>query len=372
MQTFFWGISEATRWLLIGWAAGIIALYVASLWLRARAMRRYSAIDGARERLDNSSSLLRELRVGMLFLGIGALVVAICRPQLGFRNVVFKNKGIDIAICLDVSKSMLTRDVPEDRMKATALSIADLMDELKGGRVALIPFTSISWVQSPLVSDFEVIKKYIEGLDPNKVPVGGTKLGRAITKAIDVLLGEKQAAKIKEKGQKVKRFTGSKNKAIIIFSDGDDHDSNAIKAANLAKVKGIRIFTVGVGRVLRVAGKKIRSLHCVPDEVGDKSNTALQRCMQHDGEEVVAELNESLLKKVAEITGGAYFNLYRKPIIKELYARISKLEKQEYQATLRKQQEDRFQYALWPAVLFLFAELILGDRQWRRRKGRSG
>ncbi|MCA9521655.1 MAG: VWA domain-containing protein [Myxococcales bacterium] len=349
-------------WWLLPVLGALVLLFIVHALLRRRSHRRLSDIDGFRARLDTSSPVRQWLRFVLVTLAVGLLVASLLRPKYGYRKTVFKNKGIDIVVALDVSRSMLTRDVPPSRIEAVNLEVSTLMTKLQGGRVGLVPFTLLAWVQSPLVSDFNVIRKYLEGLDPKSYKKGGTQIGRAIMQAIDVLTGERQAAKVKSKGGKSKKLRGSKNKVILLFSDGDDHDSNAMEAARKAASKGIRIYTIGVGRVTRVGGKRIASLHCVPDP--DNPSGA---CMTYKGKEVVADLNDGLLKKIAKTTSGGYFHLYRKPVATAIYEKIDKLEKDEYASSERDRKEDRFQLFLLPAFILLLLEGILGDRAFRRR-----
>lgn len=361
-KTWDW-VHWPEMWWLFAALGVLVVLFAIHGLLRRREHAKLSDIEGFRARLDTSSPFRQWLRVFLLVVAVALLIAALLRPKYGFRRTVFKNKGIDIVVAVDVSRSMLTRDVPPSRIEAVNLEVSALMAKLQGGRVGLVPFTILAWVQSPLVSDFNVIRKYMEGLDPKTYKKGGTQIGRAIMQAIDVLTGEKQAAKVKAKGGKSKVFRGSKNKVILLFSDGDDHDSNAMEAARVAAAKGIRIYTVGVGRVTKIGGKRIASLHCVPDP--DNPSGA---CLTYKGKEVVADLNDELLKKIAKTTSGKYFHLYRKPVAATIYSEIDRLEKDEYSSSERDRKEDRFQLFLLPAFVLLLLEGVLGDRGFRRRR----
>ncbi len=340
------------------WGFAAVALAAAALvWLaywRSR-VRRAVGDDALVEAMTASVSRTRRgVRVGLLLAALALLTTAAMRPQYGLREGSVANVGIDLAIALDLSKSMKVKDVVPDRLTAAKLDIEHLLDRLAGGRVALIPFTAVPFIQSPLTSDFGAIVSFLRNLDVTTLPVGGTSIARGIAKALDALTGQD----VEGSDGKVRQFEGSKYKAIVVFSDGEDHEGGIDKVIERAKDAGIRIFTVGVGTG---PGNVVPVLSDDGSVVGYMKGP--------DGKTpLISGLNEPLLRRIAEQTGGRYFHLASQSVADALYAEIDKLEKKEFEAKFLQLREERYQYVLFAAFLFLLAEWLIGDRRRTRRR----
>ncbi len=295
-------------------------------------------------------------RIVLWTLAALLLVLAVARPRYGLRETEVSNAGIDIAVVVDASKSMLAKDVVPNRLQGTVLEISALLDKLAGGRVALIPFAGIPFVQCPLTADHDVIRMYMADLKPEDLPVGGTNIGRAIGLAVETLTGEREKAEAESRDNLMAQFRGSKNKAIVLFSDGEDHEGAAVEAAQKAAEKGVRIFTVGVGTA---------SGNPVPILGQDGSSVGSQKDEQ--GNLVFSALNMDLLDKIATATGGKSFHYDRQSIAQQVFLSLDALEKAEYQAQFQQLGEDRFQYLLGPALLLLLIEWLLGSRKRIRK-----
>lgn len=295
--------------------------------------------------------------LGMLLVGI-----ALLRPQFGMQDTRVSGKGIDLAVALDISNSMLVPDIAPDRLTGSTMEVAELLDLMEGGRVALVPFAGIAYTQSPLTSDFGAIRIFLRDLSPTDVPVAGTAIGRALTTALDTLTIAPLEAQEKEpEGEneqtEVKPFSGAKYKAILLITDGEDHGSQPLEVARKAEELGIRIYTVGVGSAV---GDLVPKMDDGGHETGEKVVDP------DSGDLIVSRLNEELLKDISELTGGKYFHYTGSPIAQAVYQEIEQLEKREYAAMLEQMRKDRFQFLLLPAFLLLFVELTLSER--RRRK----
>lgn len=301
--------------------------------------------------------------LGALALG----VVAWARPLYGLRDTEVRNTGIDVLVLLDVSKSMKVSDIVPDRLAASKLEISALMDRMKGGRVALIPFAGIGFLQTPYTSDFGAVKAYLETLDVRDMPIGGTAIGRALDLALRVIEGkpadgtrEPQAA-----AAEARPFEGSAHRAVVIFTDGENLEGDPLLVTERARAENVKIFTVGVGTGF---GKPVPLLDDEGRQVGIQKGD--------DGKTpVYSALNEELLGKLAEATGGRYLHYENRSVVDELYAEIDKLEKAEYLERVSALREERFQVALAPAVLLLLLRLLLGTRSGgpkKQRRGRGG
>lgn len=356
---YWWAVVAATAAL----AAGLSLLFG---W-RGR-LRRRLGDEALVARLTETVSVPRQvLKAGLALVGITLVMLSLLRPQYGMRETELSHTGIDVAVLLDASQSMLVGDVPPDRFSASKKEIAKVLEGMNGGRVSLIPFYFLPFVQSPLTSDFESLQIYLDDLrlqDLSDPEMRGTSLGRALAKAIAVLTRdlrdlheEKAAGGVGDDDPDVEAFQGSKYKAILLFTDGEENESIPEDLVTLAREAGIRIFAVGVG--------KAQGGH-VPS--GESSSSEPLRA---DGDQpVFSKVNEALLTELANATGGAYFPFANRSVAADITAAIEALEKKEYEARLEKLGEDRFQFALVPGLLLLLLELVLSDRR-RRATGKA-
>lgn len=292
------------------------------------------------------------LRVTLWGLALLLLVGAATRPRYGMRETEVSNAGIDIALVVDASKSMLVRDVVPNRLQGTSLEITALMAKLAGGRVALVPFAGIPFVQCPLTSDHDVVRTYLQDLRPEDLPVGGTNIGRALTLATELLTGEREKAEAELRDNLMSQFKGSKHRAIVLFSDGEDHEGAALDAARKAAEKGIRVYTVGVG-----------SAFGDPVPILGPDGTATGVMKDEAGNPIFSKLNMDLLDQIASATGGKAFRYGNQSVVPQLFEALDGLEKAEYQAQYKMLGEDRYQWLLGPAVLLLLLEMLLSGRR---------
>ncbi len=368
MNELVWGDLDAAIW----WFA-VLAVLLAhiglALWRRAR-LAEMAARGPLAALVEMPSRGRRALRVTLLILAFSLLVAALMRPQHGTRTSTLGSMGIDIAIALDASKSMKVPDVVPDRLEASKLDLGKVLDGLNGGRVSLVPFAGLAFVQTPLTHDTQVIRTYLQDLRVEDMPRGGTAVGRAILEALRTLVPPEAligtAAETAETEEELSRapegvepFEGSQHKAIVLITDGEDHEGDPIAAAELAASLGVRIYTVGVGTpqgrpvpVINEEGQVVGTLK------GPDGKTPL-----------FSELNEDLLRQIARVTNGAYFTLGPQGLGDGLTAALDVLEKREYESTFSHLRDDRYQLALIPAFLLLLLEAWLAGRP-RRREGR--
>jgi Ca-activated chloride channel homolog len=302
----------------------------------------------------------RAIKRILLVLGLVLLGLACLRPQFGMEETRFQGKGIDLAIALDISNSMLVADIAPDRLTGSRMELTDLLDRMEGGRVSLVPFAGIAYAQSPLTSDFGALRIFLRDLSPLDVPVAGTAIGRALNVALDTLLPRQELDSTDEPDDseetEVRPFAGSKYKAILLITDGEDHGSQPMDIANKAKARGIRIYTVGVGSAV---GDLVPQVDDDGHETGDKVVDP------DSGDLIISRLNQELLTDIAELTGGKYFHYTGQPIAQQIYSEIETLEKREYAAHLADLRMERFQFVLLPAFLLLFLELLIVERRRR-------
>ena len=265
------------------------------------------------------------------------LFLALTRPQWGYNWEDIKQEGVDIIIALDVSRSMLAEDIKPNRLERAKRKIADLLNMLKGDRVGLVAFAGTSFVQCPLTLDYSAARIFLNAIDTDLIPIQGTALGDALRKSI-------KAFRTEEK----------KSKAIILITDGEDQSGLALEAAKEAREAGVKVFTIGIGKEIGA-----------PLPNPDKSRGFLKN---KEGEVILTKLDETTLQKISLETGGSYVRSVTGDIdLKTIYFdQISqKVDKKQFKSERRKIWQERFQWFIFSALLFLLYETNLrgGNRQ---------
>ena len=323
----------------IFWAFAALP-FLAALIFRAEKCRRI-ALDkliAARlqPRLAGSVSVARR-RWGfaLLLLGIGLSIVALARPQWGFTWEEKRQSGRDIIIAIDTSKSMLATDLHPNRLTRAKLAAEDLLNQLEGDRVGLLAFAGSSFLQAPLTSDFGAVRETLQELDTDIIPRGGTNLSDAI-KAADEAFG---------KGE-------SEHRALIIFSDGEDLEADAVLSARESKDR-FHIFTVGLG-------SSDGSLIPVPTNGG-----GTEFLKDDQGQYVKSKLDEPRMREVAEAGGGFYVLLRNGPAeMKQIVNDgLGKMKEHETDARFTRVPVERYQWPLGGAMACIITALLLGERR---------
>ncbi len=282
----------------------------------------------------------QKLRLVLLGSAVGLILLAMARPQWGFDWEEARQQGLDILVAIDTSKSMLANDVTPTRLTRAKLAAFDLMKLAKSDRLGLIAFAGTAFLQTPLTLDEEAFRQSVETLDTGIIPQGGT----AVAEAIDT-------------ATKAFETSGENHKILVLFTDGEDHDSDAKAAAEKAAKAGVRIFTIGIGSA---EGELIR----VPDEQGH-----VGFLKDEQGNVVKSHLNESLLQEIATVANGFYLPLRGPNPMETLYQRgLAPLPKSESTTKLVKNFRERFHWLAGLAFIVLAAEMFL-PQQRRRARG---
>lgn len=272
------------------------------------------------------------LRIFLNIIAIFFIGVALSRPQWGVHWEEKKNRGIDILIALDVSKSMLAQDVSPSRLEFAKGQIRDFIRGLTGDRVGLIGFSGDAFLFCPFTTDYSSFITSLNSVKVGSVARGGTSFTGLISEAARDF-----------------KLAISKNKIIVIISDGEETEGDVKKAALLAKAAGIRIFCIGVGTT---DGATITY-------IDDKSNESFIK--DESGKIVRSRLDEDALRSLSSATEGLYEHATReRPGLELIYEKaLSKLKKQETEEAIARTYSERFQIPLLFAVLALFAEMVL-------------
>lgn len=303
------------------------------LWGRRRRLRRFGDEALVNELMPSWSRGKLWVRTVLLSLAFFFFVIGLSRPQIGAKLKEHKIKGAEIMIVLDVSNSMLAQDYSPDRLERAKLAISRITDKLKDDRIGLIVFAGTSFVQLPITSDYVSAKMFLNSISTESIPIQGTAIGDAISTAVRGFSAQSEHSR-----------------AIIVITDGENHEDDAVAAAKQAAEAGIKVYTIGVGSA---DGQPI------------PMNGELLK--DKDGNIVVTRLDEETLRKVASAGGGAYvhagndeFGLI--PIISD----IRKMEDEEYNSVVFEEYNEQFMYFLGIALVFFVLEMLVGDRRARR------
>jgi Ca-activated chloride channel family protein len=281
------------------------------------------------------SATRQKIRVGCLVLAVTALILALARPQWGFDWEEMKLRGLDIVVAIDTSKSMLAEDIAPNRLARAKLAALELMQRAKSDRLGLVAFAGSAFLQCPLTIDDAAFRQSVEALSVNTIPQGGTAIAEAIETALTAF---------KE---------GDNYKVLVLFTDGEDHDSGALEAAENAAKAGLRIYTIGIGTA---EGELLR----IKDAQGGSDYIR-----DEQGNVVKSHLNERLLQQIAGATeGGFYLPLRGAKAIDTLYDQgLAKLPKSQHQEKLVRRYHERYHWPLAMAIVLLLVEMLFPERK---------
>jgi Ca-activated chloride channel family protein len=309
---------------------GLAVFYFWAFKAKRKTMERFAA-KGLLKELLSSVDISRQKIRAVLFIAVFILsVMALMRPQWGFKWQDVKYNGLDILVALDTSKSMLAQDIKPSRLARAKLALGDFARNLSGDRIGLIAFAGTAFLQCPLTVDYEGFLGSLDSVDTNTIPRPGTSISGAIKEALRDFSGGLQ-----------------KYNVLIIITDGEELEGDALAAAQDAKKQGVTIYCIGIG----TAEGEI-----IPAEGGYLKDK--------QGNVVKTRLNENLLQKIALATGGTYLRATSAEFGLDLLYRekLSKMDKKESQTRRNKLYTERFQIFLFLAWILLIAECLVDDR----------
>ena len=309
-------------------------LYGMVRFLRKHRLRALGDEALVRELMPHWSSAKGWVRLVLFSLAFFFFVLALARPQIGAKLSERETRGAEIMICLDVSNSMLARDYTPCRLERAKLAISRMVDKLEGDRIGLIVFAGTSFVQLPITTDYVSAKMFLSSIDTDSVPVQGTDIGDAIRLAVKSFSSQSE-----------------KSRAIVVITDGEDHEGKGAEAARQAAEFGIKVYTIGVGSAEGQTIPKDGSL------LKDK-----------DANIVVTRLDDSTLRQIAQAGGGAYIHAGNEefglnPIINDL----RRLEDEKYSSVVFEEYDEQYMYFLAVALLLFIVEMLIGSRRSDRK-----
>lgn len=321
------------------YAFGLIPVFIIATWLvnrwRRKALASFGEMKVIEQLFPDVSNTKRIWKSILYILAFAFLIIGMINPQVGTKLEEVKRKGADLMICLDVSNSMKAEDLQPNRLEKSKQALSKLIDKLEGDRIGIIVFGGEAYVQLPITTDYSAAKLFLESINTDLIPTQGTDIGKAIDMAM-TSFG-------KDEG---------KNKAIVIITDGENHDQDAIAAAEQAVEKGVTIHTIGMG-----------SADGAPIPIY-KGNVREGFKKDKDGNTVVTKLNEPMLKELASAGNGIYVRATNSDAgLNNILDAIDKLEKKQFESKMYSDYEDRFQWFVAIALFILIIETLFTERK---------
>lgn len=312
----------------------LVLLFVYARLRKKKAMSRFGDLNLVMRLVPDYSGTREIIKFVIWSVAWLLIVISLADPQTGSKLEKIKRKGVDMIFALDVSNSMLAQDITPNRLERAKQAIVHLLGKLENDRVGLVVFAGKAYVQMPLTTDYSATRLFLSNINPGMIPVQGTAIGDAIETCASSFGNTKQS------------------KAIIIITDGENHEDNAVEAAQEAAAKGIRVYTIGVGLP---EGAPI-PVYSGSTQIGYKKDA--------QGITVITRINEPMLQDIAKAGRGIFVRANNSQSgVQEVFDQINKLEKAEYNEAFFSDYEDRYQIFLFAAFLLIVAETLIAERK---------
>lgn len=322
----------------------VLFFFAVWVWARSRALIQARISPKLGDFLQRSlSNTRRRWKLVLQCLVMFFFIFALARPQSGEGHQKAKSEGVEIALAIDVSNSMMSEDVRPNRLELVKKELTRLLDQFSGDRVALVAFAGSSILLSPLTPDKAAIKMYIESLTPQSVATQGTNFRKAIEEAYGAM----------DRGGVDSDSETHVTKVIILVSDGEDNEQGALDAAQKIAKEGVRIFTLGVG-----------TLQGGPIPLRDQMGNLLGYKRDEKGRDIVSRSTGESLEKVAKAGQGTFHQItFGGDAVKFLKTEIDRLQKTQFDTLDFKQYTEHYQIFLFLGILLALIELLLGERR---------
>ena len=314
-----------------------VLLYALMLRWKSKAFKRFGEYSVISHLMPDISKTRPLLKFIALMMALAFIVLAIARPQTGSKLEKMKRKGVELMLLLDVSNSMLAQDIKPNRLERAKQAISKLIDNLENDKIGLIVFAGKPYNQLPITTDFAAAKMFLSTISTEMIPTQGTAIGSAIDMAM-------KSFDFKDK---------TKNKAIIIITDGENHEDDALEATKVAVENGVYVHTIGMGLP-----------EGSPIPVLSKSGVATGYKQDAEGNTIVTKLDEQSLQEIASIGKGTYVRANNSDVgLNKIMDEIDKMEKKEYEAKTFSDFEDQFQYFIAFALILMIGEILISERR---------
>ena len=311
----------------------VVALYLYSNYRRRQNIRKYGDPTLLKHLMPTISKYRPDIKFWLIFAALTLVILMLARPQFGSKMETVKRSGVEAVIALDISNSMLAEDVTPSRLDKAKKLISRLVDTFNNDKVGLIVFAGDAFTQLPITSDYVSAKMFLETINPSLITTQGTDIGAAIRLAM-------------------KSFTPQEGvgRAIIVITDGENHEGGAVEAAKEAAEKGMQVFVLGIGSP---DGSPIPSERGSNDYRRDK-----------DGNVIVTRLNEQMCQEVAKAGNGMYIRVDNSNSAEKiLNNEIAKLSKADVESQVYTEFDEQFQALAWLILILLIVEMLILERK---------
>ncbi|RCW93762.1 vWA domain-containing protein [Winogradskyella arenosi] len=314
----------------------VIILLFIGLQIWRRSVQKKFADANLLKRLSPNQSLFKSvLKVVVLCSAFACLSIALVNPKIGTKLETVRSEGVDIVFAVDVSKSMLAEDIAPNRLEKSKQLVTQIVNNLVSDRVGIIAYAGKAFPQLPITTDYASAKMFLQNMNTDMLSSQGTAISEAIQLSKTYYDNEDQT-----------------NRVLVIISDGEDHDGEAMSVAEEAAEQGIKILTVGVGDV---KGGPIPI---------KRNGVVLSYKKDNSGETVITRLNETTLKDIASEANGVYINgSNTAEVVKAIKAELDKMDKQEFESKQIADFKDQFQWFLGLGILLLFIDIFFLERK---------
>lgn len=315
----------------------IWAVYIYTNYKRKKNLQAYGEMELLKNLMPEVSNYRPGIKFWLSLVALALIVVVLARPQFGSKKETVKRQGIEVVIALDISNSMMAQDIAPNRLEKAKKIISRLIDKFENDKVGLIVFAGDAFVQLPITNDFISAKMFLETITPALISRQGTDIGGAISLAM-------------------KSFTPKEGigKAIIVITDGENHEGGAEEAARLAAEKGMNVYLLGVG-----------SLDGAPIPVEGTKDYRRDK----EGNVVVTKLNEGMAQTIAQAGNGAYIRVDNTNNAQKLLeSEVNKLAKADVETEVYTEFNEQFEFVAWIAFLLLVVEslILTGKSRWTK------
>ena len=310
----------------------LAAFYLYSNYRRRKAIRKFGDPVLMAQLMPDVSKYRPDVKFWLVFAAIGLFAVLLARPQFGSKLETVKRQGVEVMIALDISNSMLAQDVQPSRLEKAKRLVAQLVDKMENDKVGMIVFAGDAFTQLPITSDYISAKMFLESINPSLISKQGTAIGAAINLA-------------------TRSFTPQEGvgRAVIVITDGENHEGGAVEAAKAAAEKGIQVSVLGVG---------------MPDGAPIPVEGTNDFRRDRDGNVVVTRLNEQMCQEIAQAGDGIYVRVDNSNAAQKVIAQeINKIAKADVETQVYTEFNEQFQAVAWIILLLLLAEMLILERK---------
>lgn len=318
-----------------------VILYIIYVQVQKRALVRFSEPTFFSSLMPLRSSSRNHIKFILFSLALTSLIIAVARPQFGSKLEEVKREGIEMIIALDVSRSMLAEDIKPNRLTRAKQAINTLVNRMQNDKIGMIVFAGDAYTQLPITTDYISAKLFLDNISPGIVSRQGTAIGSAI-----------------ELGMKSFTQDTEADKVIVIISDGENHEGDAIKSAEQAAEKGIMVYTIGMG-----------SREGTPIPVSGPGGVRQGFLKDRNGQTVMSKMDPKMLNQIAQAGNGKFYRATTSNVgLNKLYTELNKLQKSEIETKTYSEYDDQFEYFIAFALMLLLIDILLLERKSRLLK----